>query len=119
MTNIFEKTEKLGKLKEEDIEELEPTEHIVLLIITFDNNEQELFYMRPETAAATVEDIYDILRDPAIEQQYIVVHNCEEDLDLSLILSHDKKEFCGILKVDTTIKTVRILDSADIPKRED
>ncbi len=107
--NILKNTEKLIQTeKPEPLLEIE--DEGVLLILTFKNNEQELFYLERDQAIETAKRIKKILEEEALPKTITIsAENSIEDIS----------KFKGILVIDDTLRTIRLINPEEIPGKDD
>lgn len=106
--SLLDDTEKLGKTKPRKVNE--PQDEGLVLALTFQDHEQELFYLKTKPALEAVERIYKLLASGL--SKVIVLHNSKTDKWVGTL--EQVKDFVGLIRIDDSIKTVRLIHPDDI-----
>ena len=110
--SILDSVEKINKDDEKLLEKKIPPG--VLLVVTYKNNEQELFYVEKEVGKATIQAIWDALESGQIPFAVCINNDPQEDVCIG-----DKiEDFRGILIIDENVRAVRLINPEDLPNED-
>ena len=117
--SFLDKVEKLGKIKslEKDFTPAKNKSDLgLLMIVTFIDKEQDYFQISRETAVDVLETIFEKLEEE--DWGPIIFHN-KQDRQGKFGNLEELKDFKGMLMIDETIRSVRVIDPNELPGKED
>jgi hypothetical protein len=112
--NIFDNIEKLGKEEDTttDIENLtEKEKNGVLLIISYEGNEQEVFYMEKEPGIEAVKRMFELLKGPLPKVVALQNNSIQNTIDID---PGKIEDFRAIITLSKSIRSIRLLSPSEI-----